>query len=134
MSRHVPTTAAIIDVENRMGRGLREVVARFFRALADPTRIALVAFLLEGERTQSDCVDHVGLSQSRVSSHLACLVDCGYVAARREGRYVYYSVIDPRIADIVADARAMVAEHAAELASCTRLDDWSATRAAGHRS
>lgn len=104
-----------------MGPELREVLARFFQALADPTRLALVAFLLEGERMQSECVEHVGLSQSRVSSHLACLVDCGYVGARREGRYVYYSVTDPRIVEILWDARAMVADNAAALASCTRI-------------
>lgn len=56
-----------------------------------------------------------------MSSHLACLVECGYVGSRREGRYVYYSVTDPRITGILSDARAMVADNAAALASCTRI-------------
>lgn len=114
-------TPAALAAVHRMEPGLRQVLAKFFQALADPTRLALLAFLLEGERTQSECVEHVGLSQSRVSTHLACLSDCGYIAVRREGRYVYYSVADPRIVEIVADARAMVADNAATLASCTRI-------------
>lgn len=105
----------------RMNPETRSVLAKFFQALSDPTRLELLSFLLEGEHTQSECVEQVGLSQSRVSSHLACLVDCGYIGVRREGRFVYYSVNDPRIAEIVADARAMVAENAAALATCTRI-------------
>ena len=44
------------------------------------------------ERSVSDCVPHVGLAQSRVSSHLACLADCGYVQVRRAGHFSYYRV------------------------------------------
>ena len=61
----------------------RAVVAKFLRALGDPTRLALVEFLLKGEHTGNECVEHAGLSQGRVSTHLSCLVDCGYVSARR---------------------------------------------------
>lgn len=121
-------TARATEVEasvRQMSPELRDVLAKFFQALADPTRLALVAFLLEGEHTQSECVEHVGLAQSRVSTHLACLVDCGYVGVRREGRFSYYSVVDPRIVDILVDARAMVADNAAALAACTRIPETS---------
>jgi DNA-binding transcriptional ArsR family regulator len=97
------------------------VVAKFFRALADPTRLALLEYLLHAEHTVSECVEHVGLAQGRVSSHLACLADCGYVAARREGRFTRFRVTDPRVADLVVLARSLAADNAAALAACTRI-------------
>jgi DNA-binding transcriptional ArsR family regulator len=95
-----------------------EVVARFFRALSDPARLRLLEFLLPGERTVTECVAQVGLSQGRVSAHLACLAGCGYVQARRQGRNAFYRVADPRVADLVVLARSMAADNAAALAAC----------------
>src|SRR5215469_6735876 len=69
-----------------------ELVAKFFRALGDPARLRLLEFLLPAEHTVSECVEHIGLSQGRVSVHLACLADCGYVEARRSGRFAWYKV------------------------------------------
>ena len=97
------------------------VVAKFFRALGDPTRLRLLEFLLAGEHTVSECIAHVGLSQGRVSVHLACLADCGYVAARREGRFTHYRVVDPRVADLVVLARSLAADNCAALAACERI-------------
>lgn len=97
-------------------------VAKFFRALGDPNRLRLLEFLLDGEHSVSDCVLHIGLSQGRVSTHLACLADCGYVHARREGRWCYYRVADPRVAELVILARALAADNCADLAACERID------------
>ncbi|MGI8868553.1 MAG: ArsR/SmtB family transcription factor [Mycobacteriales bacterium] len=97
------------------------MVARFFRALSDPTRLRLLEFLLAEEHTVSECVAHAGLSQGRVSSHLACLADCGYVQVRRDGRFAHYKVADPRVADLVMLARSLAADNAAALAACVRI-------------
>jgi ArsR family transcriptional regulator, cadmium/lead-responsive transcriptional repressor len=96
-------------------------VAKFFRALADPVRLRLLEFLLTEEHTVTDCVAHVGLSQGRVSTHLACLADCGYIHLRRQGRYAHYRVADPRVADLVLLARSLAADNAAALAACMRI-------------
>lgn len=98
-----------------------EVVARFFRALADPARLRLLEFLLPGEHTVTECVAQAGLSQGRVSAHLACLAGCGYVQARRQGRNTFYRVADPRVADLVVLARSMAADSAAALAACVSI-------------
>jgi DNA-binding transcriptional ArsR family regulator len=100
------------------GRG---VLAKFFRALGDPGRLALLAFIAEAERTGTECVEHLGLSQSRVSAHLACLVTCGFVEARREGRFVYYSVTDHRVLDLVRLGADVAADNAAAVAACARV-------------
>src|SRR6266540_6664282 len=98
------------------------VVAKFFRALGDPTRLRLLEFLLHEEHTVTECVAHAGLAQSRVSTHLSCLADCGYVQVRRAGRYAYYRVADPRVADLVLLAHGLAADNACALASCRRID------------
>ncbi len=100
----------------------RRVIAKFFRAVGDPTRLLLLEFLLARERTVTDCVEHVGLAQSRVSSHLACLADCGFVTARRDGRFTRYQVTDRRVGELVTLARGLVADNAAALAACTRVN------------
>lgn len=106
-----------------------EMLAKFFRALGEPARLRLLEFLLAGENTVSECVTHLGLAQGRVSTHLACLADCGYVATRRHGRYVYYRVTDPRVAELVHLARALSADNAAALAACMRIDAPETSRA-----
>jgi ArsR family transcriptional regulator, cadmium/lead-responsive transcriptional repressor len=98
-----------------------ELVARFFRALGDPARLRLLEFLLPAEHTVSECVQRIGLSQGRVSAHLACLADCGYVQVRRAGRFAWYKVADPRVADLVMLARSLAADNAAALAECVRI-------------
>ncbi len=99
-----------------------ELVAKFFRALGDPARLRLLEYLLDGEHTVTECTDRVGLSQGRVSAHLACLAGCGYVQVRRSGRFAYYRVADPRVADLVVLARSLAADNAAALSDCVRID------------
>src|SRR5437667_5555492 len=97
------------------------LTARFFSGLADPTRLSIVELLLERPHPVGEIVARLGVRQSRVSNALVCLKWCGYVEAHREGRHVWYAVTDPRIRELVALARTVMADHAAELASCTRL-------------
>jgi DNA-binding transcriptional ArsR family regulator len=111
-----PSLALLPDTDTGV-----EIVAKFFRALADPTRLRLLEFLLHEEHTVSECVAVAGLSQGRVSTHLACLSDCGYVQVRRAGRYAYYQVADPRVAELVMLAHALAADNATALTACTRI-------------
>jgi DNA-binding transcriptional ArsR family regulator len=99
-----------------------DLTARFFNGLADPTRLRIVELLLERPHSVGEIVARLGLRQARVSNALVCLKWCGYVEARREGRHVWYAVIDPRIRELVGLARLVMADHAAQIASCTRLD------------
>lgn len=107
-----------------------ELVAKFFRALGDGTRLMLLEFLLHEEHTVSECVEHIGLSQGRISTHLTCLADCGYVQARREGRFAYYRVADPRVAELAMLAHALAADNTTALAACARIGAVPAARRA----
>lgn len=100
----------------------RALIAKLFRALGDPTRLRLLEFVLHEERSVSDCVTHVGLAQSRVSTHLACLADCGFVVVRRDGRHGYYRVVDPRVAQLVLLGRSLSADNVAALSECLRIE------------
>ena len=81
--------------------------ARFFRGLGDPTRLRIVQLLLDGERTVSEIVKALGGLQGRISSHLMCLRWCGFVTTHREGKWVYYSVTDPRVREVLRLAQSM---------------------------
>lgn len=71
--------------------GLRAIL---FRGFADPRRLAIVEELVPGERRVSDVVEATGLSQPSVSTHLACLWECGLVARERRGREVHYRLVE----------------------------------------
>src|SRR5712691_10997189 len=124
MAEQVLTAVPAADAQRLLpaAAGGVELVARFFRALGDPARLRLLEFLLPAEHTVSECVRHIGLSQGRVSAHLACLAGCGYVHVRRSGRFAWYQVADPRVAGLVTLARSLAADNAAALADCVRID------------
>ena len=72
--------------------GSVEVAAKLYRGLGDPTRLRLLQALLRGEARVVDLVAQVGLAQSTVSAHLACLRDCGLLELRPDGRQSFYSL------------------------------------------
>ncbi|MGI8551440.1 MAG: ArsR/SmtB family transcription factor [Dehalococcoidia bacterium] len=100
------------------------LTARFFQVLADPTRVRITALLLDGEKNVGELVEALGIQQGRVSAHLACLKWCGFIGMRREGKFVYYSVTDDRVHEIMTLARGLLADHAGAVASCLRLDQF----------
>lgn len=117
------TTGTITETITPVACTHVDITARFFRALSDPTRLKLLEFILAGDRTSAECVEHADISQPRVSVHLSCLVDCGYVTTRRDGRKLVYSVGDPRVADLLVLARSLAVDNAAALTCCTRIPD-----------
>lgn len=114
--------AAERQVAADLSRQRLEITMKFFRGLTDVTRLRIVELLLEeGEKNVSEIVAAVEQPQSRVSSHLACLKWCGYVTTRREGKYIYYRVADERVASLLLLARGIIANHASEILTCTRM-------------
>src|SRR6478672_872634 len=66
--------------------------ACLFRSLGDPTRLRIVQHLALGPHRVVDLTTHLGLAQSTVSAHLACLKDCGLVESRPQGRASLFSL------------------------------------------
>ena len=121
MTNALPVAREDVALEDAADQRLA-VTAKFFHGLSDLTRLRIVEVLLEGEQNVSELVTLLGQPQSRVSNHLACLRWCGYVDSRRDGKFVYYRVADPRIRQLVELARSVIADNAASLLSCTRID------------
>lgn len=64
-----------------------------FQAIAEETRFRVVQLLADGERCVCELQDDIGAAQSRLSFHLKKLKDAGVVSDRRDGRWVYYSLV-----------------------------------------
>ena len=68
-----------------------DLVAKYFRALGDPTRLRILGVLqAEGELSAGELTRRLGQPQPKVSNHLACLRWCGFVTTRRDHRVIYY--------------------------------------------
>ena len=98
-------------------------MVRLFRALGEASRLRIMALLLAGgELHQAEIVRRLGLSQTRVSDHLSCLVWCGFVASRVEGRRTYYRVADPSVMALTAMGEAFLERNEAAIACCWRMN------------
>lgn len=69
--------------------------ACLFHGFSDPSRLAILRHLMLGEHKVVDLTAHLGLAQSTVSKHLACLRECGLVRSRPEGRASVFSLTHP---------------------------------------
>lgn len=89
-----------------------------FHSLADPSRLAILRRLGRGEVRVRDLTEELGLAQSTVSEHVACLRDCGLVVARAEGRQNFYSVATPEVIDLLEAAELLLAETGYQVDLC----------------
>jgi ArsR family transcriptional regulator, cadmium/lead-responsive transcriptional repressor len=81
-----------------------EAAACLFHGFSDPSRIAILRHLALGEHRVTELTAHIGLAQSTVSKHLACLRECGLVTSRPEGRASMFSLTHPGALDELFDA------------------------------
>jgi ArsR family transcriptional regulator, cadmium/lead-responsive transcriptional repressor len=96
------------------------IKARLFRGLGDPSRLAIVEALRDGEKTVSQIVEATGLSQPNASAHLACLKDCGIVHSRQQGRFVFYAIADDELELILRAAESVLERVGEQIFACTR--------------
>ena len=101
-----------------------DLVAKYFRALGDPTRLRILELLRDGgELSVGELVMGLRVSQPKVSNHLACLRWCGFVETRREHRAVYYRIADERVEELLGLGRALLADNEEHVAACCRIED-----------
>lgn len=103
-------------------RQYTELKAKFFRGLADPSRLSILDSLSCGPLSVSEIVSATGLSQSNVSNHLSCLRDCGLVVFEQQGRFVRYKISDERVRQLLSLADVLVTEVAKGIYECTRYN------------
>jgi ArsR family transcriptional regulator, cadmium/lead-responsive transcriptional repressor len=110
-----------------------DVKAKLLRGLADRSRLRVLEALRDGPRCVSDVVVTTGLSQPNVSSHLACLWDCGLVDRDQEGRFVYYRIADPRVDALLIAVEELLITVGDGIYVCRRYGDGSADQSAAAR-
>ena len=96
---HLPEDALSAFTDG--GSDAPERAARFLKSIAHRDRLKVLCGLLDGEQTVATIEAQVGASQSAVSQHLARLKSEGILAARREGRQIYYSISDPMVRSLI---------------------------------
>jgi DNA-binding transcriptional ArsR family regulator len=90
---------------------LQTFKARFFKALAHPTRIRILEILAQESRTVYELQETLTLEQATVSQQLAVLRNQGIVNAEKEGLSVRYSLRDPLVAELLEVARRIFNNH-----------------------
>lgn len=98
-----------------------------FHSLSDGTRLAIVRRLAQGEARVADLVAQLGLAQSTVSAHVACLRDCHLVQGHPQGRQVFYSLARPELLDVLAAAETLLAATGNAVALCPNYGTDSTT-------
>jgi len=89
--------------------GALSSAACLFHGFSDPSRLAILRHLALGEHRVVDLTKHLGLAQSTVSKHLACLRDCGLVSSRAQGRASVFSLTHPEaMLDVLAAAERLL--------------------------
>ena len=95
--------------------------ACLFHGFAERSRLTIVQHLMLGEHRVVDLTRHLGLAQSTVSKHLACLLDCGMVSVRPGARASVFSLTHPESTrDLLAAAERLLGETGDAVVLCPR--------------
>ena len=104
-------TAQITKIKDRIPASEEiTLLADFFSVLGDGTRVKIVSALRHGELCVSHLAELVGLSDSAVSHQLRLMRYNNIVKSRREGKYIYYSLVDEHVIDIYDVAKEHINE------------------------
>lgn len=97
--------------------------AKLFRGLADPTRLSILEVLKKGEKITSEIVKETNQNQSNVSNHLACLLDCGLVTNRREGKNIFYRLSNEQVIKLLGDCDTLLSVIAYGIYHCVNYNN-----------
>lgn len=89
--------------------------ADFFKVLANPVRIQILDALRRGERSVNDIAQWLEVEPSSISQQLSILRRYNLVNTRRRGNYVFYSIRDAKIFDVLDAALDVFNNHLVEV-------------------
>jgi ArsR family transcriptional regulator len=87
---------------------LYQMKADFFKTLGHPARIRVLELLAQRDHTVSEMLPEVDIEPANLSQQLSVLRRAGLVAAHREGLSVTYTLTSPRVAELLAVAKAIL--------------------------
>lgn len=76
-------------------------LAKLFKIFGTPTRLQIMYTLYPGEKCVYDIADELGMSQSAISHQLSVLKQNRLIKNRREGKTIYYSLLDAHVVTII---------------------------------
>lgn len=97
-----------------------KIKAKMFRGFADPTRLAILECLRDKEKTVTEIARKTGQSQSNISNHLSCLLECGLVKNRRDGKNIHYRIRNDKVRALLENGDIVLSEVYREVFECTR--------------
>jgi ArsR family transcriptional regulator len=109
-------------------------LARIYKALADETRLDIMALILHaGELCVCDCMAVLDITQSKASRHLRYLANAGLLEDRREGTWVYYQLAQVATANrlLVLQTLTKVLPGSRTQTLGARLESWLQEKARG---
>ncbi|MFQ5821087.1 MAG: ArsR/SmtB family transcription factor [Candidatus Heimdallarchaeota archaeon] len=89
--------------------------AELCKTLANPTRLEILSWLREGERSVSELTTLTGVRQATISQHLAVLRQRRVVSTRKEGANIFYKIANPKIVEACDLIREVLFEQLAEM-------------------
>lgn len=104
-----------LDPKRRVKDLLYEQVATISKAVASPKRLELIELLCQSEKTVETLAEQAQVSVKLASAHLRQLKSARLVTNRRDGKYVYYSLVDHTVADFWVGLRQLAEERLLEL-------------------
>lgn len=84
-----------------MDEKILDSLARLFKLLSDANRLRILFAIGKGKKSVSEIIEDTSLSQTLVSFHLRPLRESGLLTTERRGPFVYYSVSDPLLMDLL---------------------------------
>jgi ArsR family transcriptional regulator, zinc-responsive transcriptional repressor len=94
-------TAPLAGSEPLIGLEALGQAAECLRTLAHPHRLRIVQMLLAGRYTVGGLAEACGIPSHMASEHLRLMQRCGFLDSSREGRTVYYTIVEPHLANIM---------------------------------
>ena len=95
-----------------------ELKAKLFRGFGDVTRLAILESVSDGEKTVTEIAKKLKQNQPNVSNHLSCLLECGLVKSRKDGKNRFYSIGDKRVAKLLKQSDDILVDIADGIYSC----------------
>lgn len=107
-------------------RPLYEVKANLFKGMAHPVRVRVLEILsAQPSVSVTDLISDMNVEASRLSQHLSVLRTHHLVVSERRGSQVFYSLAYPRVAELLATAKALLGEVLESTQEQLQTTEWS---------
>lgn len=93
---------SITQKRPRMSMDALQKAAECLKVIAHPHRLRMLQMLIERERTVGELAEACEIASPMTSEHLRLLQRCGFLDSRKEGRFVFYRVVEPHLGSLIA--------------------------------